>query len=162
VEVRVDTVFRRAWVKVRDTVRLVTVDTLVRVEYKDKVLKCVDCGAEFVFTAGEQLFFADKNFKNEPKRCKACKEQAERGAEWGQRLRKSRNHHHLLAVRLAKEVKNEKIINFFTGKLNDFYGSWIKALEKEAKFAQKIKDPAASGPYKKRSSSWRRRRRMKS
>jgi CxxC-x17-CxxC domain-containing protein len=42
-------------------------------EYKDKVLKCVDCGTEFVFTAGEQLFYADKGFKNEPKRCKACK-----------------------------------------------------------------------------------------
>ena len=42
-------------------------------EYRDKILKCVDCGAEFIFTAGEQLFFADKNFKNEPKRCKSCK-----------------------------------------------------------------------------------------
>ena len=28
---------------------------------------------EFIWTAGEQLFFADKNFKNEPKRCKSCK-----------------------------------------------------------------------------------------
>jgi CxxC-x17-CxxC domain-containing protein len=42
-------------------------------EYRDRVLKCVDCGAEFVFTSGEQLFFADKGFKNEPRRCKACK-----------------------------------------------------------------------------------------
>lgn len=42
-------------------------------EYRDKVLKCSECGAEFVFTAGEQAFFADKGFKNEPKRCKACK-----------------------------------------------------------------------------------------
>ncbi len=42
-------------------------------EYHDKVLKCAECGAEFVFTAGEQMFFADKGFKNEPKRCKACK-----------------------------------------------------------------------------------------
>ncbi len=42
-------------------------------EFQDKVLKCVDCGADFVFTAGEQLFFHDKQFKNEPKRCKACK-----------------------------------------------------------------------------------------
>jgi CxxC-x17-CxxC domain-containing protein len=42
-------------------------------EFQDKVLKCVDCGADFVFTAGEQLFFSDKQFKNEPKRCKACK-----------------------------------------------------------------------------------------
>jgi len=42
-------------------------------EYQDKVLKCIDCGTEFVFTAGEQLFFHDKQFKNEPKRCKNCK-----------------------------------------------------------------------------------------
>ncbi len=42
-------------------------------EYQDKVLKCIDCGADFVFTAGEQLFFHDKQFKNEPKPCKACK-----------------------------------------------------------------------------------------
>src|SRR6202162_6523719 len=42
-------------------------------EFRDKVLTCIDCGAEFVFTAGEQLFFHDKQFKNEPKRCKICK-----------------------------------------------------------------------------------------
>jgi len=42
-------------------------------EFQDKILKCVDCGTEFVFTAGEQVFFHDKQFKNEPKRCKNCK-----------------------------------------------------------------------------------------
>ena len=42
-------------------------------EFQDRILRCVDCGAEFVWTAGEQQFFADKNFKDEPKRCKACK-----------------------------------------------------------------------------------------
>jgi CxxC-x17-CxxC domain-containing protein len=42
-------------------------------EYHDKVLKCSECNQEFVFTAGEQMFFADKGFKNEPKRCKDCK-----------------------------------------------------------------------------------------
>jgi CxxC-x17-CxxC domain-containing protein len=42
-------------------------------EFQDKVLTCVDCGATFVFTAGEQLFFHDKQFRNEPKRCKSCK-----------------------------------------------------------------------------------------
>ncbi len=42
-------------------------------EFVDRVLKCVDCGGEFVFTAGEQQFYYDKNFRNEPKRCKACK-----------------------------------------------------------------------------------------
>jgi CxxC-x17-CxxC domain-containing protein len=42
-------------------------------EFQDKVLKCIDCGSDFTFTAGEQLFFHDKQFKNEPKRCKTCK-----------------------------------------------------------------------------------------
>jgi len=42
-------------------------------EFQDRILNCVDCGGEFVWTAGEQQFFADKNFKNEPKRCKDCK-----------------------------------------------------------------------------------------
>ena len=42
-------------------------------EFQDKHLTCIDCGTEFIWTAGEQTFFADKNFKNEPKRCKACK-----------------------------------------------------------------------------------------
>jgi len=42
-------------------------------EFQDRVLQCVDCGAEFVFTAGEQMFFHDKHLKNEPKRCKPCK-----------------------------------------------------------------------------------------
>jgi CxxC-x17-CxxC domain-containing protein len=42
-------------------------------DFTDRVLKCVDCGAEFVFTAGEQLFFHDKLFKNDPKHCKQCK-----------------------------------------------------------------------------------------
>jgi CxxC-x17-CxxC domain-containing protein len=48
-------------------------------EFTDRVLKCVDCGAEFVFTAGEQLFFHDKQFKNDPKRCKQCKAKRARG-----------------------------------------------------------------------------------
>lgn len=42
-------------------------------EFQDKMLKCIDCAADFVFTSGEQLFFHDKQFKNEPKRCKTCK-----------------------------------------------------------------------------------------
>jgi CxxC-x17-CxxC domain-containing protein len=42
-------------------------------EYRDKSLVCIECHQQFVWTAGEQLFYADKNFKNEPKRCKSCK-----------------------------------------------------------------------------------------
>ncbi len=39
----------------------------------DRLLTCADCGGDFIFTAGEQLFFFDKQFKNDPKRCKPCK-----------------------------------------------------------------------------------------
>ena len=42
-------------------------------EYQDKTLVCKDCGAEFVFTAGEQQFYAEKGFENEPQRCPACR-----------------------------------------------------------------------------------------
>jgi CxxC-x17-CxxC domain-containing protein len=42
-------------------------------EFVDRLLICADCGGEFIFTAGEQLFFLDKQFKNDPKRCKPCK-----------------------------------------------------------------------------------------
>ena len=42
-------------------------------EFKDKNLVCVECNQTFVWTAGEQLFYHDRNFKNEPKRCKTCK-----------------------------------------------------------------------------------------
>ena len=35
----------------------------------DKTLVCKDCGAEFVFTEGEQAFYKEKGFENEPQRC---------------------------------------------------------------------------------------------
>ena len=35
--------------------------------YEDKTLICKECGAEFVFTAGEQEFYAEKGFTNEPR-----------------------------------------------------------------------------------------------
>lgn len=42
--------------------------------FDDLIIKCVDCGEDFVWTAGEQTFFHDKGLKNEPKRCKPCKQ----------------------------------------------------------------------------------------
>jgi len=43
--------------------------------YADKVLTCRDCGMEFVFTAGEQEFYSQKGFTNEPSRCPSCRQQ---------------------------------------------------------------------------------------
>ena len=41
---------------------------------EDRTLVCQDCGAEFIFTAGEQEFYKEKGFDNEPKRCKECRD----------------------------------------------------------------------------------------
>jgi DNA-directed RNA polymerase subunit RPC12/RpoP len=41
--------------------------------YEDITLTCKDCGAEFTFTAGEQEFYAEKGFTNQPVRCPACR-----------------------------------------------------------------------------------------
>lgn len=46
----------------------------VELEHPDKTIKCVDCGDNFIWTSGEQAFFHDKGLKNEPKRCKPCKQ----------------------------------------------------------------------------------------
>ena len=40
----------------------------------DKVLKCRDCGEEFVFTAGEQAFYKERGFQHEPTRCRNCRD----------------------------------------------------------------------------------------
>ena len=42
--------------------------------YADKTLTCQDCGMDFVFTAGEQEFYAQKGFTNEPSRCPSCRQ----------------------------------------------------------------------------------------
>ena len=42
--------------------------------YQDKTLICKQCGNEFIFTAGEQEFYAEKGFQNEPQRCKNCRD----------------------------------------------------------------------------------------
>ena len=41
---------------------------------EDKTLTCVECGASFTFTVGEQEFFATRGYTNEPKRCSSCRE----------------------------------------------------------------------------------------
>ena len=45
---------------------------------EDKVLKCRDCGEEFVFTAGEQTFYKERGFQHEPTRCRRCRDEKKR------------------------------------------------------------------------------------
>lgn len=37
------------------------------------MLTCVDCGRQFVFSAGEQRFYEQKGFQNKPNRCPDCR-----------------------------------------------------------------------------------------
>jgi len=39
----------------------------------DKTLTCKDCGTDFLFSASEQEFYAEKGFQNEPQRCPSCR-----------------------------------------------------------------------------------------
>jgi CxxC-x17-CxxC domain-containing protein len=45
------------------------------VAYTDQVFTCTDCGVDFVFSASEQEFFAQKGFSSAPKRCSSCRAQ---------------------------------------------------------------------------------------
>lgn len=47
--------------------------------FEDKTLICQDCGQEFIFSAGEQEFYHEKGFQNEPKRCRECRTQRRSG-----------------------------------------------------------------------------------
>lgn len=40
---------------------------------EDKNIICKDCGKEFVFTTGEQEFYKEKGFTNDPVRCADCR-----------------------------------------------------------------------------------------
>lgn len=48
--------------------------------YADKEIACRECGGRFVFTAGEQEFYASKGFTNEPTRCPAQRRARKHGA----------------------------------------------------------------------------------
>ena len=48
---------------------------ILRRVYKmeDKIIVCKDCGKEFTFTVGEQEFYKEKGFENDPVRCPDCR-----------------------------------------------------------------------------------------
>lgn len=42
-------------------------------DFQDKNLTCKECSKEFVWSAGEQKFYADKGLQNPPGRCPDCR-----------------------------------------------------------------------------------------
>jgi len=54
----------------------------------DKMIVCKDCHEQFAFTDGEQKFYAEKGFDNEPSRCPDCrKANKQRKNQYGDRAR---------------------------------------------------------------------------
>jgi len=55
--------------------------------YQDETLVCRDCNKEFIFSASEQAFYAEKGFQNKPRRCPECRAafRAQNGAARPQR-----------------------------------------------------------------------------
>jgi N-acetylglutamate synthase-like GNAT family acetyltransferase len=49
----------------------------------DITLSCTDCKCGFIWTAGEQQWYAEKGFK-EPKRCEICRQVRK---EWKNKLK---------------------------------------------------------------------------
>lgn len=58
-------------------------------EFTDKTLPCRECGENFTWTTGEQVFYAEKGLLNQPARCPECRtarKQARLGGAPGERI----------------------------------------------------------------------------
>lgn len=42
--------------------------------FEDEVIVCNDCKEEFVFSARDKAFYAEKGYVNKPVRCKKCRD----------------------------------------------------------------------------------------
>lgn len=74
---------------------------------EDKTLTCRDCGREFIFTASEQQFFAQKGFTNEPSRCPECRatRRNTRGDGGGFNARRDREMFPAVCAQCGKETQ---------------------------------------------------------
>jgi len=46
----------------------------------DQTIECKECGDDFIFSEGEQQFYADKQFTT-PRRCKTCRDKAKKARQ---------------------------------------------------------------------------------
>lgn len=53
----------------------------------DKKIVCKDCGNDFLFTEGEQAFYKEKGFENEPVRCPDCRRKRKQQKQQNRRFR---------------------------------------------------------------------------
>ncbi len=62
--------------------------------YQDRILTCRDCGQDFIFTAGEQEFYASRGLTNDPGRCSACRAARRNGQSSSPRARSYSGEHY--------------------------------------------------------------------
>ena len=55
--------------------------------YVDRPINCVDCGVEFIHSAADQEFYAQKGFVSDPKRCTSCRASRRAAREGGYDVR---------------------------------------------------------------------------
>lgn len=67
--------------------------------FVDKTIPCIDCSEAFVWSAGEQAFFRDKELTNPPKRCKTCKKAKNRRLD-AIEMAKTTGKRHMIEVRV--------------------------------------------------------------
>ncbi|MEG6614981.1 zinc-ribbon domain containing protein [Peptococcaceae bacterium 1198_IL3148] len=73
--------------------------------YSDKALTCRDCGEEFIFTAGEQEFYAEKGLQNEPVRCPGCRAARKQRNNGNGRPRQQREMHTAICAECGVETQ---------------------------------------------------------
>jgi CxxC-x17-CxxC domain-containing protein len=73
--------------------------------FTDKTMTCRDCNSEFVFTVGEQEFYAEKGFTNTPSRCPDCRAKRKTGGGFGGSGGGSREMHSTVCSECGKDTK---------------------------------------------------------
>jgi CxxC-x17-CxxC domain-containing protein len=82
-------------------------------EYQDKNMVCVDCHKSFVWTAGDQEFYATKGFTNAPKRCKECKAtQGDRPSRGRSGFSRDRQHERIETVAKCAQCGKQTTVPF--------------------------------------------------
>lgn len=73
--------------------------------YTDRTLTCGDCGKDFVFTAGEQEFYASKGFSSDPRRCPDCRRKRKAEREGSQGRTTAREMHDVICANCGAETQ---------------------------------------------------------
>ena len=79
----------------------------------DQTLFCRDCNSEFIFTVGEQEFFASHNLTNAPTRCPSCRaaRKAQANGGYGDSRSSSREQRQMYTA-ICSNCGNEALVPF--------------------------------------------------